>query len=135
MKKYNKKILHFNCILYVILTIVELIKYLLLSRNLFGLIYLILTCLIMLLLIPTSINYKEKVSAARISKLIIIIVLGIFNSFILEYVVINNLKYVDSSALYLDSIFVIKNMLKPIIYTLITYVILIDCGVIKKIKK
>ena len=139
MKKYNKYLLYFISSSYIILTIIEFIKYLLTKSNLFGLVYLIITALIIFFLVPTTINYKEKVSFARTSKFIIIIIIGIFCSFFLDGIVINNLKYIDYSQKYCDSIFVIKNVLKVILYVFILIVIMLDHNVFsivcKKIKK
>ena len=53
---------------------------------------------------------------ARISKLLIVLIIGIFNSYILDKIVINNMTYIDSSTLYLDSIYVCKNILKGLVY-------------------
>lgn len=142
MKKYNKYLLYFISSSYIILTIIEFIKYLLTKSNLFGLVYLIITALIIFFLVPTTINYKEKVSLARTSKFIIIIIIGIFCSFFLDGIVINNLKYIDYSQKYCDSIFVIKNVLKVILYVFILIVIMLDhnvfsivCEKIKKVLK
>lgn len=142
MKKYNKYLLYFISSAYIILTIIEFIKYLLTKSNLFGLVYLIITALIIFFLVPTTINYKEKVSFARTSKFIIIIIIGIFCSFFLDSIVINNLKYIDYSQKYCDSIFIIKNVLKVILYVFILIVIMLDhnvfsivCEKIKKVLK
>ena len=62
--------------------------------------------------VPTSHNYNRYYSSARISKLIIIFILGIFSSYFLNKIV----SYVDSSNVYIDSVFVYKNILKGIIY-------------------
>lgn len=142
MKKYNKYLLYFISASYIILTAIEFIKYLLTKSNLFGLIYLIIAAVIMFFLIPTTINYKENVSIARTSKLIIIILIGVFCSFFLNGIVINNLKYVDYSLQYCKSIYVIKNILKTILYFMILIVILLDhnafnfvCENVKKLLK
>ena len=42
--------------------------------------------------------------------------LGIFNSYILELIVVNNMGYIDSSKEYIKSIFVYKDILKGILY-------------------
>ena len=45
----------------------------------------------------------------------IIFILGIFSSYFLNKIVLN-VSYVDSSSVYIDSVFVYKNILKGIIY-------------------
>ena len=129
MKKYNKLMLHIISISYIILTIIELIKYILIKSNVFGLIYLIICSFIIFLLVPTTVNYRDKKSIARISKLCIVILVGIFCSYFLNKIVINNMNYMDSSIEYNNSIFVIKNVLKPILYVFIIYIIFIDLDV------
>jgi ABC-type multidrug transport system permease subunit len=73
MKKYNKLMLHIISISYIILTIIELIKYILTKSNVFGLIYLIICSFIIFLLVPTTVNYRDKKSISRIIKLCIVI--------------------------------------------------------------
>lgn len=116
MFKYKKMTLLIITIAYIVISIVELTKYLLIDSNLFGLIYLITNVFIIFLLIPLAYNYKRRYSNARVSKLIMIIILGIFSSYILEVIVLNSMNYVDSSKIYIDKIFMCKNILKGVIY-------------------
>ena len=58
------------------------------------------TKLIIFLLVPCAYNYKKYYSPARISKLIIIILLGIFASFVLDKITIK----IDSSSEYINKI-------------------------------
>ena len=71
------------------------------------------------MIIPITKNYNRYYSGQRISKLIIIIIVGLFCSFGLNHTVLNLLSYTDASIKYIDSIFVIKNILKTIIYVLL----------------
>ena len=119
MYKYKKISINLITAAYVILTIIELIKYLISSNNIYGVAYLCLSLLIIFLLVPVCYNYKKYYSTARLSKLIIIILLGIFSSYILNIVVLNNLNYIDGSKDYIKSIFAIKNIIKGIIYGLL----------------
>lgn len=112
--KYKKIFLIIFTFIYIILSMIELIKYLKIDSELFGLIYNIVNVFLIFLLVPLLYNYKRHYSKARISKLILIIVIGLFNSFILGKIVISNMSYIDSSNVYLNSIFLIKNIIKPI---------------------
>ena len=116
MYKYKKYTIIILTVIYIILSIVEFIKYLLIDCNLFGLVYLLIDLLIIFLLVPVAYNYKRYFSSIRISKLIIIILIGIFNSYILYKIVINNMNYVDASIEFNNGIFIIKNILKGIVY-------------------
>lgn len=112
MYKYKKMTIKLITLLYIVITIIETIKYLFSDSNIFGLIYLLISSFIIFLLVPTSHNYNRYYSSARISKLIIIFILGIFSSYFLNKIV----SYVDSSNVYIDSVFAYKNILKGIIY-------------------
>lgn len=135
MFKIRKYFLYIMSIIYVILTIIEFIKYLNVNSNLFGLIYMIINLLILFLLIPTVYNYKNNYSKIRFSKFVVIIILGVFNSYVLKSIVIGNMSYIDASIKYNDSIFVIKNILKVIIYFGYVLLALIDIKAYKTIKK
>lgn len=134
MFKYKKIALYLSTILYVLLFIIELVKYMFVKSNVFGLIYLIVNLLIIFLLVPTTHNYKKYFSVARISKLIIILLLGIFNSFILEHIILNNYGIIDSSKEYIKSIFIYKNVLKSIIYFTILVITIFEFRVEKLLK-
>ena len=115
MYKYKKMTIKLIALLYIVITIIETVKYLFSDSNIFGLIYLLISSFIIFLLVTTSHNYNRYYSSARISKLIIIFILGIFSSYFLNKIVLN-VSYVDSSNVYIDSVFVYKNILKGIIY-------------------
>ena len=112
MFKYKKISFYFITAIYVLLSIIELIKYFFTDCNYFGLYYLLITLFIIFLMIPTLYNYKKYFSTARISKFIMII----FNSFVLKSVLFNIYKYQDASEDFIRSIFIIKNILKPVLY-------------------
>ena len=116
MFKYKKISFYFITAIYVLLSIIELIKYFFTDCNYFGLYYLLITLFIIFLMIPTLYNYKKYFSTARISKFIMIILLGLFNSFVLKSVLFNIYKYQDASEDFIRSIFIIKNILKPVLY-------------------
>lgn len=118
MYKYKKVIIKIITLLYIIITFIETIKYLLFDSNIFGLIYLLISSFIIFLLVPTSYNYNRYFSGARISKFIIVVILGVFSSYFLNKIVLS-LSYVDVSSVYMDSIFLYKNIIKGIVYFLI----------------
>ncbi len=118
--KYKKIFLLTFTLLYIVLTIIELIKYLKLDSELFGLIYNIINVFIIFLLIPVLYNYKRHYSKARISKLILIIVLGLFNSCILKTLVISGMNYVDSSIIYAKNTYIIRSIIKIIMFIMLS---------------
>ena len=115
MFKYKKICIIFITFVYIILTLIELVEYLFIRSNLFGLIYLMLSIFIIFLLIPLAYNYKRHYSKERISKLIIIIIIGLFDSYLLYNILINNMNYMDSSKQFNDTVFIIKRSIKTII--------------------
>lgn len=134
MFKYKKMILYFCTFLYLIFSFIELIQYMLQNSNLFGLVYLLINLLIIFLLVPTTYNYKKYFSKIRISKFIIIILIGIFNSFILQNLLLNNASVIDESKKYIGSIFIYKSIFKPIIYFIITVITILEFKVKKLFK-
>ncbi len=126
MYKYKKITINFITCIYILLSILEVILYLFAKNNLFGLIYIIINLFIIFLLVPISYNYNKYFSSARLSKLIITFLLIIFTSFILQIIILKNIGYVDASNLYIKKIFVIKNILKPIIDFIILIFILLE---------
>ena len=134
MFKYKKMVLYFCTFLYLVFSFIELIKYMMVDSNIFGMIYLFINLFIIFLLVPTTYNYKKYFSKARISKLIIIIVIGLFNSFFLEKCIINGVNIIDSSKEYISKIFVIKNVFKVIIYAVILAITIMEFKVKKLFK-
>ncbi len=126
MYKYKKITINFITCIYILLSIIEVILYLFAKNNLFGLIYIIINLFIIFLLVPISYNYNKYFSSARLSKLIITFLLIIFTSFILQIIILKNMGYVDASNLYIKKIFVIKNILKPIMDFIILIFILLE---------
>ena len=118
--KYKKIFLLTFTLLYIVLTIIELIKYLKLDSELFGLIYNIINVFIIFLLIPVLYNYKRHYSKARISKLILIILCGLFNSCTLKTLIISSMNYVDSSIIYAKNTYIIRNIIKIIMFLMLS---------------
>ena len=96
------------------------------ENTIFGLYYLLITLAIIFLLVPCVYNYKKYYSSARISKIIIIVLLGIFDSFILEHILFKSIGYTDSSNIYINSIFIYKNIIKVIIYLFLAYLCILE---------
>ena len=134
MFKYKKVTLIICTFLYFIFSLIELIKYLFIDSNLFGLIYLINNLIILFLLIPTTHNFKKNFSKIRISKFILIVLFGLFNSFILQNIFLNNYEIIDSSKKYIESIFIIKNIFKLIIYIIIIIITVLEFNLKKLLK-
>lgn len=134
MYKKKKLLLNIVNISFLILSLIELIKYFKFDNTLYGVIYLLINLIIIFLLLPVTFNYKRHYSSARISKIILIIIIGLFNSYILNYIVIGNMSYIDSSKSFIKSIFIIKNILKPILYFLLMTFLFLETGLNKRIK-
>lgn len=106
-------------LVFVSLTLIEIIKYLFFNSNLFGLLYLILNLFLAFNLFIIVINYKNGNVKIRISKNCFIIVLGLIGSFILPNISDSLNDFVDESSLFVDSIFWISRIVKPILYLLL----------------
>ena len=119
MYVYKKRALYVITFLFIILSMIEFIKYLGSNSTFFGLLYFIFTAVIIFLLVPCTYNYKKYFSKARISKFVIIIVLGLFSSYLLGPIVIKTMSYMDSSKEFMKSIFIYKSILKGIIYLIL----------------
>ena len=135
MYKVKKFIVYLLTLSFMILSLIELIKYFKVDTTLYGVIYLSINLIILFLLIPVTYNYKRNYSSARISKLILIIIIGIFNSYILSKIVLGNMNYIDASILYISSIKVIKNILKGIVYGSLVIFTFLEAKLDKKISK
>lgn len=135
MYKVKKSILYLLTLSFMILSLIELIKYFKVDTTLYGVIYLSINLIILFLLIPVTYNYKRNYSSARISKLILIIIIGIFNSYILSKIVLGNMNYIDASILYISSIKIVKNILKGIVYVSLIIFTFLEAKLDKKISK
>ena len=133
MYKRKRLLLLVIVTIYILLTGFEFIKYFMIDSNLFGAIYLIINLVILFFLLPILYNYKRNYSKIRISKLIIVIIIGIFNSYILEHIIISSMSYIDSSQLYIESIYIVKNILKGFTYGLLVLFTLFESKLNEKI--
>lgn len=135
MYKKKKLLLNIINVLFLVFSLIELIKYFKIDNTLYGVIYLLINLVIIFLLLPVTFNYKRHYSTARISKVIMIIVIGFFNSFILNLIVLRSMNYTDSSYEYIKSIFIFKNILKPILYLLLLGFLILETKSQYKLKK
>ena len=135
MFKYKKLTLLFITLVYIIFSLIELIYYFKVDSTLYGLIYLLNTLFIIFLMIPTAYNYKKAFCASRASKFIIIVVFGIFTSYILGSLVLHGMNYTDDSLKYMKSIFIYKNIFKGIIYFIFIIFTLLEFKIDKLILK
>ena len=119
MYKLQSKRIKLYTISYLILFLIELIIYLFKKSNIYGMIYLLLSLVILFLLITISRNYNRYYSENRISKLIIVIILGIFTSYILGPIILKSMNIIDSSIEYSKNILIPKSILKPLIFILL----------------
>lgn len=114
-----KKIYMLLTSIFSLLTIYEVIIYILGKSNYFGLFYLILNLFIVFLMFMVSVNIKKGNTMIRISKNAIIVVLGIFCSFVLKLILSEVFGYVDESNAYISNIFISLKVVKPIIYLML----------------
>ena len=75
MYKIKKLILYILTLVFLILSGIELFKYFYVDTTLYGVIYLLVNLIILFFLIPVTYNYKRHFSNARISKLIIMLLI------------------------------------------------------------
>lgn len=133
--KYKKIFLFIFTIVFTILSFIELIKYLCFDSELFGLVYNTINVFILFLLIPVLYNYKRHYSPARMSKLILIIIIGIINSYAVYPLVMHLMSYIDTSYEYSKSIFVIKNIIKGTLFLLLIFFTYIESKTSKVVLK
>ena len=67
--KYKKMTISLITLTYIILTIIEFVKYFLVDSNLFGMLYMLINAGMIFLIIPVMYNYNKYYSPQRISKL------------------------------------------------------------------
>lgn len=103
-------------IFFCLFTLFEIYNYMFFNSNLFGLIYLLINCFISFVLIIMCYNFKIANVKIRISKNLLTIILGLFSSFLLYYVVVSFMFYVDESQDFINRIFLSVKVFKPILY-------------------
>lgn len=134
MFKLKRLYLYIFMLMYIALSAIELIKYIKLDNtSLYGVYYLIINLVILFLIVPVVYNYKRNYSKARVSKIILIILLMLFNGLVLEHIVLNSINYMDASKLYVESLFFIKTVLKTLLCISLIVFIIFETKLNKKI--
>lgn len=113
MHKYSKYIFP----LFLILTIIETIIYMFSKSNYYGLFYLIINYIIAFFLLNLNFKSDKKI---YLSKVIVVVILGLFSSFLLINILENTYTYNDDSSTYIDKIMIISKIIKPLIYMIIS---------------
>lgn len=135
MFKYKKYSLITITFSFLVVSFLELIKYLFVDSTFYGVIYLLLNLVIFFFLFPMLYNYKNNFSKVRISKLLIIILLMFVNSYILHHILFNFVSYVDTSKVYIESIYIYRNIFKGIILLSLVIFTIFESKLDKKIIK
>lgn len=116
MNRFIKYFYVFITMLFAVLTAYEIYIYMSINSNYFGIIYLFLNFFVMFLLFTITINYKEGSKKIRVSKNVVVIIIGIISSFILTLILPKIFNYSDDTYLFNDKVFIISKLIKPIIY-------------------
>ena len=122
-------------LIFIVLTILELINYFSFESNLIGVFYLILNLFIIFLLINMDVNFGKSNYKIRISKNLIIIVIGILASYLLGYIIPIILDYSDNSFLFVENIYIYSKVLKPIIYVFLGIISVLEVLYKREINK
>ena len=80
-------------------------------------------------------NFGKSNYKIRISKNLIVIVLGILSSYLLGYIIPWFLDYSDSSFLFVENIYVYSKVLKPILYVFLGVICILEILYKKEISK
>ncbi len=119
----NKKLFKIIYLLLVtifsVCTIFEIYNYLLFNSNLFGLVYLIFSVFLCFNMFIIIFNFDAANFKIRVSKNFMIAIIGLFSSFILYFLTLNLISYVDESNAFIDKIFLSIKVFKPIIYLIL----------------
>lgn len=125
MKLKTNRIYSLLMMIYIIVSIIELIKYFCFSSSLFGLFYMIINLVIILLMLILSFKYNETTKKSRIIIMIIMLMLGIFNSYLLNMIITKCVSYEVISS-FASNIYLTKMIIKPIIFVLFIFITFID---------
>lgn len=119
MKLY-RNIYKLSSFIFTILTIIEIIIYLLNETNYYGLYYILISLLIIIIL-NIKVNKKTK-----LNKSLFILVLQIFNSYFLFNILTKSYKYIDYSSKYISNIYITSKIIKPILVTILVLTSFLD---------
>ncbi len=115
MKSLFRKFYQYLYLLFLFLTFVETIIFLLNEANYYGLFYLIINFVLCYFLK----DIYKSINRERIVKNIIVILLGLFSSFILYLLLTSLFTFTDYSKDFIQNTFIIMKVLKPIMYLFI----------------
>lgn len=118
MHKYSEKINTLLFLIFLIITLIETLLYLFSRSNYYGLIYLLVNYIILFFLL--NINFKSY-KKIFLSKVIVVIILGLFSSFLLLPVLNSFYSFTDNSEEYISKIFIISKIIKPIYYAFLGF--------------
>lgn len=124
MKLYKNLYKYFT-LLFILITFVEFVIFLIKESNYYGMYYIFINLFIIFNLILININYKKGNKKIRLSKSIINLIVCCFNNFFLLNVLNNIYKYVDFSKNYIASISVFK-IIKFIILLILVILCILD---------
>jgi len=116
---------------FILLTAYEIYMYMKIDSNYLGIFYLFFNFFVMFLLFTVTYNYDSASKNIRISKNIVVIVIGVIASFILSLFLPYVFNYTDDSYLFSDSIYVISKIIKPIIYLLLGAISFVEVKLVK----
>lgn len=122
-------------LIFMVLTIFELINYINFESNIIGLLYLILNLFIIFLMVNMIFNFAKSNYKIRISKNLIIIIMGILSSYLLGYILPIILDYTDKSFMFVKEIYIYSKILKPIIYVFLGIICVLEIMYKREISK
>ena len=111
---------------FILFTAFEVFMYMKMDASYVGIFYLLFNFFIMFMLFTTTYNYNNANKKIRVSKNIIAIVVGLFTSFILTFILSNVFNYTDNSFVFSKSIFIISKIIKPIIYIFLAIISVLE---------
>lgn len=126
MNKLYKKLYMFITFIFMLLTLVEFVIYILNESNYFGFYYLLISIFIIFMIIGVNFNYAKADKKIRLSKSIIIMLLTLFCSFLLLNLLNNYYSYIDYSQNYIKSIYMILKFFKPLISIILVVISVLD---------
>lgn len=126
MGRVMKYIYMFLTAVFILFTAFEVYVYMKMDASYVGIFYLLFNFFIMFMLFTISCNFSEANKKIRLSKNIIVIVVGLFTSFVLTSMLSSLFSYSDASYIFNESVFVVSKIIKPIIYFLLFVVSVVE---------
>lgn len=113
--KYLKYIYYLVFILFCIFSIIELKNYFTTYSNVYGLLYMIVTLILVYFFYELVNNFKLKRHTKRIKYNLLIIIIGII-IILFSSNIMGDISYIDNSKEFINKNIIIMNVLKPILY-------------------